>query len=93
MTQDTAAAERSAHVVREAKVCKVAPCVEIAPGVWKLRAVVELEAERDAAMAEAAQLRQALAGLLTTALHYGGLRDSDIEAIKAARAALGMPDA
>lgn len=47
----------------------------------------------DADMREAAdeieRLRAALAGLIPTALHYGGLRDCDAAAIKAARIALG----
>jgi hypothetical protein len=47
-----------------------------------------LLAERDAARADAARLRDALAGLLPTARHYGGLRDCDLEAINTAKAAL-----
>ena len=36
-----------------------------------------------------AELEAALRGLIPTALHYGGLRDCDLAAIKEARAALG----
>ena len=36
-----------------------------------------------------AELEAALRGLIPTALHYGGLRDCDVAAIKEARAALG----
>jgi hypothetical protein len=71
MTQTTAAAERSAHVVREVITEHgVGPCIEVAPGVWKLRVVVELErqrdaiaAERDAAQATAKRLRKGLTDL------------------------------
>lgn len=44
MTQDTAAAERSAHVVRgepPRAALLAGPVVEVAPGIWKLRCVVE----------------------------------------------------
>jgi len=51
--QRTDAAERSAHVHRAAVATEasVSPVVEVAPGVWKLRVLVEVEAERDAARA------------------------------------------
>jgi len=38
--QGTAAAERSASIVREAAPAASCPAVEVAPGVWQLRAVV-----------------------------------------------------
>ncbi len=42
--QSTAAAERSAHVTRgPAQSPAACPVVEVAPGVWKLRRVAELE--------------------------------------------------
>lgn len=44
MTQDTAAAERSAHVERgPAQSPGAWPVVEVAPGVWQLRRIWELE--------------------------------------------------
>jgi len=46
MTQRDEAAERSASIVREAAPDASCPAVEVAPGVWQLRAV----AERDAAI-------------------------------------------
>jgi len=59
--QSDAAAERSAHVLRDEPRPGgvLAPMVEVEPGVWRLRIIVELEArlaaakaERDAARAE-----------------------------------------
>ena len=41
-----------------------------------------------ALIARIAKLEAALRGLMPTALHYGGLRDCDLAAIKEARAAL-----
>jgi hypothetical protein len=54
--QTTAAAERSAHVERgTAPAASTCPVVEIAPGVWQLRRVAELEARRsDLTIGEAA---------------------------------------
>ena len=54
--QSDAAAERSAHVLRDSgpQLVSVHPMVEVSPGVWRLRAVVEAEAERDAARGELA---------------------------------------
>lgn len=45
MTQDTAAAERSAHVTRGQAHTHDAPSivVETSPGIWQLRRVCELE--------------------------------------------------
>lgn len=46
--QRTDAAERSAHVTRGETLRTVtSPMVEIKPGVWKLRAVIEAEEARD----------------------------------------------
>ena len=42
----------------------------------------------EAQAARIAELEAALRGLMPTALHYGGLRDCDLAAIKEARAAL-----
>lgn len=55
MTQDTAAAERSAHVLRggrESVGTQGGPIVEVAPGYWKLRAIHELEVKLAAVAAE-----------------------------------------
>jgi hypothetical protein len=61
--QSNAAAERSAHVLRDEPRPGGAliPMVEVEPGVWRLRIIVELEArlaaaeaERDAARADVA---------------------------------------
>ena len=57
--QSTPAAERSAHDA-PAKPQDAWPVVEVAPGVWKLRRIVTLEAALDKAEAEAVQLRAAL---------------------------------
>jgi hypothetical protein len=60
MGQDTAAAERSAHVLRggqEALSTQAGPIVEVAPGYWKLRAIHELEVKLAAAEAERDELR------------------------------------
>jgi hypothetical protein len=45
--QRTDAAERSAHVLRGGapEPVNVLPVVEVSPGVWRLRVLVELEAE------------------------------------------------
>lgn len=46
MTQSTDAAQRSAHVERGPAPREVIwPVVEISPGQWKLRAIVDLEAQ------------------------------------------------
>lgn len=57
--QSDAAAERSAHVTRGAAAPAPtrSPVVEIAPGVWKLRVVVDLEAEIARLQAENTALR------------------------------------
>lgn len=58
MTQANDAAERSAHVSRgPARGCTVAPCVEVAPGQWKLRVLVDAEAEIARLRAELAACR------------------------------------
>lgn len=56
------AAERSAHVARAAAGCEgVIPCVEVSPGVWKLRVLVEAEVENARLRAEVVALRADLA--------------------------------
>ena len=62
--QRTDAAERSAHVERgPVKGEIILPVVEISPGVWKLRRVVELEAENERLRAERDDLRRLLVGV------------------------------
>lgn len=62
MTQANDAAERSAHVQRgPARGCTVSPVVEVSPGVWKLRVLVEAEAEIARLRAENVTLRADLA--------------------------------
>lgn len=57
--QSNAAAERSAHVTRNgpAPAETVSPCVEVAPGVFRLRAIVERDVEIARLRAEVAALR------------------------------------
>lgn len=62
MTQANDAAERSAHVSRgPARGCTVSPVVEVAPGLWRLRVLVEAEAEIARLETENAALRADLA--------------------------------
>lgn len=57
--QGNDAAERSAHVTRGAAEREtVGPCVEVAPGQWRLRALVEAEARIAELEAEVAAARE-----------------------------------
>lgn len=58
--QRDAAAERSAG--EPAREGAEWPVVEVAPGVWRLRAIVEMEAENERLRAEVASLRLTLGG-------------------------------
>lgn len=62
--QSNAAAERSAHVIRGGHEAAVWPVLEVEPGVFRLRAVVEAEVARDAALAEVRTLRGLLGDIL-----------------------------
>lgn len=79
--QSNAAAERSAHVARTATRALDVPVVEVAPGVWKLRAVAELEAERDAAFVRGWEAgREAAATLAAEAPEWAVDPDTDWDA-------------
>lgn len=88
--QNTAAAERSAHVSRGPAATEglIWPAIEISKGVWKLRRVAELEAELEAVRAQRELLWVALKRL-TNSMADEPMDPATAEAWRQACAALG----